>query len=85
MQRYGNAFIYFVLDWSQPTYAVTTVTGVSLLAIVCHTVLFAVYKLRVCIHDWCTKRNMVLPMVHASEHTLPISMVLCVGCNNSAC
>lgn len=52
-RRDGNHFIYFVLDWSKPDKAAVTAVGTVVLAIVVHTALFAVQKLRVFIHHQC--------------------------------
>lgn len=81
--RYGNHFIYFVLDWSKPEGALTTAVGVIVLAIICHTAIFGVYKLRVFIHDVSTRKNMVLPTSSEQQPTSPISMVLGSGYSNN--
>lgn len=79
----GNPYIYFVLDWSKADGAFTTVVGVILLAMVCHTALFGVYKLRVFVHALFTRKNMVLPVTNDQNPASPISMVLGSGYSNN--
>lgn len=56
-RRDGNRFIYFVLDWTKPDRALVTAVGTVTLAFIVHTVLFAIQKLRVFVHDRCGGKN----------------------------
>lgn len=51
IRRYGNSYIYPVLDWTKPDQAIVTSLGTFLLSVVVHIVLFLVHKLRVCLHS----------------------------------
>jgi len=79
--KFGNPYIYNVLDWSSsdPTKNAVTVVGTVLLSMAIHLFLFGVYRLRVLIHRRCVQTNeeaiLSTPSTIAAPNT-KISMVL---------
>lgn len=72
------------MDWSKPGSAIVTAVGTVCLAIVVHIILFFIYKIRVQIHDKCTKKNVILPTSVPASPGVGISMVLGSGYSNDA-
>lgn len=62
-----------MLDWTKPDRAMVTAVGTVALAIVVHTILFAIQKLRVFVHDRCGGKNVPGPQVAASPIRAPAS------------
>lgn len=74
--RFGQPFIYHVLDWAKPKRAMVTVAGTLVLAILVHVFLFWVYKLRVFIQRRLNTKSLILPTTNQSDATgSRISMV----------
>lgn len=57
IHRDGNPFIYIVLDWTKTTGAITTSVGTLVLAVIVHTVLLVVQKLRVLVANRCAGKT----------------------------
>lgn len=89
--RHGHPFIYNVLDWRKPEKASVTVFGTLMLAIIVHTLLFWIYKLRVYVQRKFFTTELILP-TKTSKNRLndsqgsQISMVFGAeeGCTNEA-
>lgn len=67
---YENTYIYDVLDWNKPEYAILTIAGTILLALIAHTSLFWVYQLRTYIYWKYFAVKLILP---TSTNTGPTS------------
>ncbi|KAH8333993.1 protein rolling stone [Drosophila kikkawai] len=61
----GNRFIYFILDWERPGLAIGTVCGCVVLVSCFCVLVFGFYRLRISMHECCSKKPEEIPATTA--------------------
>jgi hypothetical protein len=78
--RNGNPYIYNVLSWEDPSKAGITVAGTFILAVLYHSIIFWIYRMRLFVYKKWFSENNILPTNQILQ-TAPITGISMVHGN----